>query len=109
MTISYTVTQINNNVDNILQSKFANILIEGEISSLNISPNRHAYFTLKDENSELNCVMFYQSYNQYSESISAGTKVIAKGCLSPYKPKGNFIYNDQLSSLKYKSNNIFNN
>ena len=29
--------------------------------------------------------------------------------INSYKPNGNFIYNDQLSSLKYKSNNLFNN
>ena len=29
--------------------------------------------------------------------------------INSYKPNGNFIYSGQLSSLKYKSNNIFNN
>ena len=58
MNTTYTVTQINNNVDNLLQTNFDNIFIKGEISSLNISPNGHAYYTLKDDTSELSCVMF---------------------------------------------------
>ena len=69
MSITYTVTQINNNVDNILQTKFENISIEGEISSLNISPNGHAYYTLKDNKCELSCVMFQLIYNKYKNNM----------------------------------------
>ena len=58
MSISYTVTQINNNIDNLIKQKFTDIYIQGEISSFNISPSGHSYFTLKDERSELSCVMF---------------------------------------------------
>ena len=50
MNITYTVTQINNNVDNLLQTNFNDILIKGEISSINISPNGHAYYTLHSQN-----------------------------------------------------------
>ena len=67
MSTIYTVTQINNNVDNLLQTKFENISIKGEISSFNISPRGHAYYTLKDQSSELSCIMFSGQLTNYKD------------------------------------------
>ena len=53
MPVKFTVSQINNNIDNLIKQRFSNIIIEGEISSFNISPSGHSYFTLKDEKSEI--------------------------------------------------------
>ena len=92
MNITYTVTQINNNVDNLLQTNFNDILIKGEISSINISPNGHAYYTLKDDTSELSCVMFNNYFLQYKDVMIVGTTVIIKGILSIYKAKGSFQF-----------------
>ena len=92
MSTTYTITQINNNVDNILKTKFDNISIEGEISSFNISPSGHAYYTLKDENSELSCVIFKQYLDKYKDTMIVGSTVIANGSLSLYKPKGSFQF-----------------
>ena len=92
MSITYTVTQINNNVDNILQTKFDDIFIEGEISSLNISPSGHAYYTLKDDKRELSCVIFNRYLQKYKDIMIVGNTVIVKGSLSLYKPKGHFQF-----------------
>ena len=90
MSAIYTVTQINNNADNILQTKFDNILIQGEISSFNISPSGHAYYILKDDGSELSCVMFKGQLGNYKEMMVVGNTVTVKGTISLYKPKGHF-------------------
>ena len=92
MSIIYTVTQINNNVDNLLQTKFENISIQGEISSFNISPRGHAYYTLKDESSELSCVMFSGQLINYKDIMLVGNTVTVNGTLSLYKPKGTFQF-----------------
>ena len=92
MSTIYTVTQINNNADNILQTKFDNILIQGEISSFNISPSGHAYYTLKDDASELSCVMFRGQLENYKEMMVVGDTVTVKGTISLYKPKGQFQF-----------------
>ena len=99
MSTIYTVTQINNNADNILQRKFDNISIQGEISSFNISPSGHAYYTLKDDTSELSCVMFSSQLRNYKDIMVAGTTVTVKGTISLYKPKGTF----QLKSFSVSS------
>ena len=99
MSTIYTVTQINNNADNILQKKFDNISIQGEISSFNISPSGHAYYTLKDDTSELSCVMFISQLRNYKDIMVVGTTVTVKGTISLYKPKGTF----QLKSFSVSS------
>ena len=99
MSTIYTVTQINNNADNILQKKFDNISIQGEISSFNISPSGHAYYTLKDDTSELSCVMFSSQLRNYKDIMVVGTTVTVKGTISLYKPKGTF----QLKSFSVSS------
>ena len=99
MSTIYTVTQINNNADNILQRKFDNISIQGEISSFNISPSGHAYYTLKDDTSELSCVMFSNQLRNYKDIMLAGSIVTVKGTISLYKPKGTF----QLKSFSASS------
>lgn len=92
MSTIYTVTQINNNADNILQTKFGNISIQGEISSFNISPSGHAYYTLKDDSSELSCVMFSGQFEKYKDIMIVGNNVTVKGTISLYKPKGTFQF-----------------
>jgi len=105
MSITYTVTQINNNVDNLLNSNFVNISIEGEISSINISPSGHAYFTLKDDNSELSCVMFKSDYLRLTMDLKPGDYIISEGSLSLYKPRGQFQF--KVSQLKPKGKGDF--
>ena len=92
MSTTYTVTQINNNADNILQTKFDNISIQGEISSFNVSPSGHAYYTLKDDMSQLSCVMFNSQLLKYKDMMIVGNTVAAKGTISLYKPKGTFQF-----------------
>ena len=41
-----------------MESRFADVNVEGEISGLRPSGNGHVYFTLKDAQAQLDCVMF---------------------------------------------------
>ena len=78
----FTVTQINNQLNSILKKHFKKIFIEGEISLFKVYPSGHAYFTLRDNNSEISCVYF--NYTRNSSNISLeNTKVILSADLSP--------------------------
>ena len=61
-TTVYNVTQINNQINNLLENNFADIFIKGEISSFNLYPSGHAYITLKDKYKELSCDFFNYQY-----------------------------------------------
>ena len=92
MQTTYTVTEINNNINHILTANFTDISIEGEISSYKISPNGHLYFTLVDKTSELSCVMFSNDYLINKESIKIGKQVTASGGLGIYSPRGQYQF-----------------
>ena len=100
MSLSFTVTQINNNIDNLIRNRFSDIITEGEISSFNISPSGHSYFVLKDEESEMSCVMFKGDLSRHRTSFKVGDFVSCYGTLGLYKPKGQFQF--RVSKIKQK-------
>ena len=53
-----TVTQLTTQIKNLLEGNFPEIWVEGEISNLSIPQSGHAYFTLKDEQSQIRSVLF---------------------------------------------------
>ncbi len=87
-----TVTQLNNQAKYFLEEKFAHVWIEGELSSPKKYPSGHIYFTLKDDNSELSCVMFAQQSKKLSFDLLTGTKVIANGDISLYLARGQYQF-----------------
>jgi len=91
-TSTYTVSEINSNINHILATNFSKISIEGEISSYKISPNGHVYFSLIDKNSELSCVMFNSDYVNNQDIIKAGKKVVVAGTLGIYSPRGQYQF-----------------
>jgi len=105
MALSFTVTQINNNIDNLLKSRFSDIVTEGEISSFNISPSGHSYFVLKDEVSEISCVMFKGDLLRHKTPFKVGDFVSCYGSLGLYKPKGQFQF--RVSIIKQKGQGRF--
>ena len=86
-TFIYTVTQINNYTKTILENKFQNIWIKGEISSFNYSRSGHAYFILKDDKSEISCTLF--NYKE-SHNLANGLSITINGNITIYNTKGKY-------------------
>ena len=55
-----SVTEVNNYIKKVLDNDFIlnNLVVKGEISNLKYHSSGHVYFSLKDQNSKINCVMF---------------------------------------------------
>jgi len=86
----YTVSRLNSEVRQILESSFPFIWVEGEISNFRHHSSGHMYFTLKDENAELDAVMF-QDLNAYLQFEPAdGMKVLAYGKVTLYERRGRY-------------------
>ena len=62
------------------------IWIESEITNKTISQSGHCYFSLKDENTQINCIMFGGTSN--NEFCENGSAVLAHGHISIYQPRG---------------------
>ena len=95
-----TVSQLNELVRMTLDSSklFSTISVVGEISNLKVHfASGHIYFSLKDEDSVLKCVMFRPSAMKLKFTPESGMKVIAKGKLSVYPRDGQYqLYADEM-------------
>ncbi len=85
-----TVTQITQNIKEIIEGSFATITIEGEISNYRPNASGHLYFVLKDEGAQISAVMFKGKAASLSFPMKDGTKVHATGSLSVYAPQGKY-------------------
>ena len=88
--LSLTVSELNEAVRNLLESdlRFRNLCVEGELSNYKIYPSGHHYFTLKDQESSLRCVMFKSNALRLRFRPENGMRVSAYGSLRVYPRDG---------------------
>ncbi len=87
-----TVTQLTNQIKTLLEGTFPDIWVEGEISNLSIPQSGHAYFTLKDEHSQIRAVMFRSAQRYLKFMLQHGIQVICRGRISVYEPRGEYQF-----------------
>ncbi len=95
-----TVTELNKYIKNKFEKDnfFENILIEGEISNYKRHYTGHLYFTLKDENSLIKCVMFKTYTSNLDIELKDGMKVLVLGTVSVFERDG--VYQVYAKSIK---------
>jgi exodeoxyribonuclease VII large subunit len=86
----YTVSELNANIKSLLEEQFPFIWIVGEISNFRKPLSGHFYFTLKDEESQLNAVMFRGQQRQLKFMPEDGMRITGMGRLSVYEPRGTY-------------------
>ncbi|GAG46818.1 unnamed protein product, partial [marine sediment metagenome] len=84
----YSVAQVATYVRELLETDvhLADLWVEGEVSNLSRSAAGHTYFTLKDESSQLRCVMFRRQHA--GTPLEDGTQVTAHGRISFFERRG---------------------
>lgn len=93
----YSVQQVNSYIKSVLEDDLVLncVNITGEISNYKSHPSGHLYFTLKDENAALKCVMFKSSAWELDFKPENGIKVIICGRVSIYEKTGDIqLYAD---------------
>ena len=96
----YTVAQVTSYISHLFDEDFAlkRISIQGEISNCHKHTSGHLYFTLKDEESTLSCVMFASNRGKLTFIPSEGMRVIARGSVHVYERDG--IYQLYVTALE---------
>ncbi len=84
----YSVSEINQQLKHAIASNFALLWVEGEISNLARPASGHLYFSIKDKNAQLRCVMFRNSNRRVPFEISNGLQVIIRAKASLYEARG---------------------
>ena len=78
---SFTVTELNAHIKQLLDADalLGNVCVTGELSNYKVYPSGHHYFTLKDAESSLRCVMFRSSAQSLRFRPASGMSVAAIG------------------------------
>ncbi len=88
----YSVTQLNREARMILESRFATVWLEAEISGLKKHTSGHFYLSLKDDKSQISAV-FFSRYNMMLRfDIKDGLQVMVMGKISLYEPRGQYQF-----------------
>lgn len=67
---------------------FRSFWLKGEISNYTAHRSGHWYFTLKDENAKISCIMFANSTLSVHFPVKEGDKVLVKASVTVYPPQG---------------------
>ncbi len=84
----YKVSELSSHIKIILEDSFPRIWVEGEVSNLSSPASGHMYFTLKDKNSELKCVLFKSHGKNIKFDIEDGMHIVCRGKISLYEKRG---------------------
>ena len=87
-----SVGEVNNYVKKLVENDFIlkNLNVKGEISNLKFHSSGHIYFSLKDENSKVNCIMFKNNAVNLDFRLEEGMKVEIKARLGGYHKEGTY-------------------
>lgn len=85
-----TVTAVNNYIKKVIDNDFilSNSNIKGELSNVKIHSSGHIYFSLKDNFSKINCIMFKSNADSLSFIPRDGMNVVVSGNVSVYEKDG---------------------
>lgn len=84
----YTVSQLTRRIKGLLESEVGVVWVSGEISNWTRAASGHAYFTLKDEGSQLDMVMFRGRLSRLKFDLENGLEVLARGTVTVYERRG---------------------
>ena len=86
---AYPVSWLTSYLKELIDSdlRLSDIWVEGEVSNLTRSSAGHRYFTLKDANAQIRCVMFRRA-DRDGAPIESGAQVLAHGNVSIYEVRG---------------------
>lgn len=85
-----TVSELTREIRDILELRFSEVWVQGEISNLRIPPSGHLYFTLKDEASQIRAVLFRNQARGMRFQPEEGLEVICRGRVSLYERRGEY-------------------
>lgn len=90
---THSVSSLNEQIKSLLEESFNQVLVEGELSRITFHNSGHIYFTLKDKNSAISCVMFRGNASRLKFRLEEGLKVVINGAISLYAPRGSYQIN----------------
>ncbi|WP_138430527.1 exodeoxyribonuclease VII large subunit [Fodinibius saliphilus] len=85
-----SVTELTQDIKAVLEGNFLDVKVEGEVSNASTSRSGHTYFTLKDEDAQLSCVIWRGVSRSIDAEVVDGQHIIAGGDIQVYPPHGKY-------------------
>ena len=85
-----SVSELTQEIKSLLEGNFLEIKVEGEISNVSASRSGHTYFTLKDEDAQISCVIWSGVSRSINTDLVDGQHIIAGGDIQVYPPHGKY-------------------
>jgi len=86
----YSVSQLNGEIKDLIESSYPAVWVEGEISNIARPASGHIYFSLKDESAQVRCAMFRMYNRSLKFKPENGKQVLVRARVSLYEARGDF-------------------
>ena len=92
--VVFSVSQINDYLSRKIYTDLflSKLSITGEVTNFSMSPIGHAFFSLKDESSMIDCIIYDYAQNEDTEAVRDGEKVLASGKVTYFKRTGSIQF-----------------
>ena len=87
---AYTVTELTREIKDLLEGRFPEVSLRGEISNFRQHQSGHLYFSLKDSGASISCVCFRGDAMRLKVRLKDGLQIIGSGRVTVYEPRGNY-------------------
>ncbi len=87
-----SVSSLNTKIKSLLEATFMHTMVEGEVASATYHTSGHLYFSIKDKDSSLKCVMWRSSVAKIKFRIEKGMHIVVEGSVSVYTPRGEYQF-----------------
>ena len=89
----YSVSQLTSLIKAAIESNLpGRITVAGQVTDLKGHQSGHCYFSLKDENAKLPCVMWKSNFDKVKFDCENGLEVAARGFIDVYPPHGRYQF-----------------
>jgi exodeoxyribonuclease VII large subunit len=85
-----SISELTSQVRQLLEKQIGTVWVSGEITNLRAQSSGHMYFTLKDANAQLSCVLFSREKVSHRDLLADGQKVMLQGDVTVYEARGQY-------------------
>jgi len=92
----FSVSELTRSIRGTLETKFAAVWVQGEISNYKAHPSGHRYFTLKDQRAQISCVIWRDTMLPPRQPVADGAQVQVYGTVTVFEARGQYQLNVQI-------------
>jgi exodeoxyribonuclease VII large subunit len=85
-----SVSELTGQIRALLEGQVGRVWVTGEVTNLRAQSSGHIYFTIKDANTQLNCVLFSREKVSHRELLADGQKLLLQGDVTVYEARGQY-------------------